>query len=482
MKRFNLIILTLLNICLTFILMSCQQANAYATPSSSTESKDEQVNLSFPANTVAATTYYVATTGNDANSGSEASPWQTIQHAADTIMAGDTVLVRGGTYAEAVTINVSGSAANGSITFQSYAGETAVLDGTTLTVPAAEQALFHIDSQNYITFDGFELRNYKTNNFNRLPLGIFVTGDAHHIQLKNNHLHDIENNGGSNGNAHGIAVYGTQAPASINNILIEGNELHDMKLGNSEAMVLNGNVKDFAIINNIVHDVDNIGIDLIGFEDTAPDVNFDQARDGVVKGNTVYNVDTIRNPAYFGERSAAGIYVDGGTQILIERNIVHHSNFGVELASEHAGKATSFIRLQNNLLYLNQIAGLAMGGYDEDRGSTENCVVTNNTFYKNDSLQDGNGELYLQYDLNNNQIENNILVANSQNVFMTNDYTANTGNTVDHNLYYASDGVANGEWQWKTAYYTGFASYQSGSGNDANSVFDNPSFVNEATA
>ena len=40
--------------------------------------------------------YYVATNGNDANSGGLDKPWRTIQHAADTAAAGDTVLVRGG--------------------------------------------------------------------------------------------------------------------------------------------------------------------------------------------------------------------------------------------------------------------------------------------------------------------------------------------------------------------------------------------------
>ena len=64
-------------------------------------------------------TYYVATIGNDGNPGTADQPWRTIQHAADSVSAGDVVQVRGGIYNEAVFINVSGSAANGHITFQS---------------------------------------------------------------------------------------------------------------------------------------------------------------------------------------------------------------------------------------------------------------------------------------------------------------------------------------------------------------------------
>ena len=46
-----------------------------------------------------AATYYVSTTGKDTNPGSEKEPWATLQHAANTIAPGDTVLVTPGTYA-----------------------------------------------------------------------------------------------------------------------------------------------------------------------------------------------------------------------------------------------------------------------------------------------------------------------------------------------------------------------------------------------
>jgi len=45
-----------------------------------------------------ATTYYVATTGNDSADGSSTTPWRTLQHAVDTIANGDTILVKPGTY------------------------------------------------------------------------------------------------------------------------------------------------------------------------------------------------------------------------------------------------------------------------------------------------------------------------------------------------------------------------------------------------
>src|SRR6266404_8992604 len=46
-----------------------------------------------------ANAFYVATSGNDANPGSQGQPWLTLQHAVDNINPGDTILVESGTYA-----------------------------------------------------------------------------------------------------------------------------------------------------------------------------------------------------------------------------------------------------------------------------------------------------------------------------------------------------------------------------------------------
>jgi hypothetical protein len=61
--------------------------------------------------------------------------------------------IRGGTSNEAVTVNVSGSASGGSITFQGYPGENAILDGTGLTV-SGETGLINIVDRSYIKIVG----------------------------------------------------------------------------------------------------------------------------------------------------------------------------------------------------------------------------------------------------------------------------------------------------------------------------------------
>ena len=124
---------------------------------------------------------FVATTGNDANDGlTITTPWKTVQKAATSAQAGNVVCVRGGTYSEVVAINVSGSAGAGYITFQSYPGETAILDGTGKT-PSGSQGMFSVIDKSYIKIIGFEIRNFKITNANNVPMGIWVTGASHHI-------------------------------------------------------------------------------------------------------------------------------------------------------------------------------------------------------------------------------------------------------------------------------------------------------------
>src|SRR5215831_4933224 len=92
------------------------------------------------------TTYFVSTLGNDNNAGTLTAPWRTIQKAANTVKAGDTVRVRGGTYNEIVTMKTSGTASSGYITFQNYPGENPIVDGTGLVVGSSGQTgLFSLE-------------------------------------------------------------------------------------------------------------------------------------------------------------------------------------------------------------------------------------------------------------------------------------------------------------------------------------------------
>src|SRR5258706_2067191 len=72
--------------------------------------------------------YFVAVNGSNANPGTLAQPFATIQQAANVAQAGDTVYIRGGTYRETVTPAHSGTAA-APIIFEPYNGESVTVSG-----------------------------------------------------------------------------------------------------------------------------------------------------------------------------------------------------------------------------------------------------------------------------------------------------------------------------------------------------------------
>ena len=420
--------------------------------------------------------YWVAMDGDDAGPGTRDEPWATLQHAADSVGSGATVYVREGVYEQQVEIRASGLPGR-PITFAAAPGERVVLDGSSLEVPAGQNAMIAIDSQRFVTIRGFEITGYGSDASGHVPIGILVTGAADHIRLTGNVVRDMGTTfeGRNGGDAHGIAVFGSAGDHPIEEVEIVDNELANLTLGSSEALVVNGNVKDFRIEGNEVHDTNNIGIDVIGFEGTAPDPTVDQARDGIVRGNEVWNVDSYGNPAYGNDRSADGIYVDGGRDILVEGNTIHDVNIGIELASEHAGRSTRNVTARNNLVYDSTAIGIAIGGYDRRRGSTEDCVIVNNTVVNTDGV-----ELLVQFDARNNVIANNVIVAGARHVFVENDYRENADNVMDHNLYFSVDGSSTGTWQWRGVRYDDFDRWSARSGNDRHSTFSDPGFEDAA--
>jgi hypothetical protein len=428
-------------------------------------------------------TFYVSKSGSNSNSGSFTAPWLTIQHAANTVTAGATVYVEAGVYNESVSFPASGTASN-YITFANYPGQTATIDGTGLSVTGT-QGLINIINQSYIRVGGFEIRNYTTSSAGLTPAGIWVTGSGTGLQLLNNIIHNITTTAEKNGNAFGIAVYGTSS-TPITNLTISGNQVYSLRTGESESLNVDGNVTYFSITNNIVHDNDNIGIDAIGFEGVGPS-GFDQAKYGEVSGNTVYNISGITNPGEGKSYDANGLYCDGCAYVIFERNTVYNCDLAMEAASEHKGHSSSYVTIRNNLFYNSNAVGVSIGGYSNTVGASDHVVIVNNTLYNNNTKNQG-AEFQIQYhsgSASGNIFQNNIVYAGTQNVWIysfvkpTSTYPAPPA-TLNWNLYYSTAGYVQGtsiDWAGKSTYKT-YAAYQSGSGEDANSPNANPLFDN----
>lgn len=126
--------------------------------------------IAFMACAAAKGDYYVdEANGDDASSGSREAPFRTIQRAADVVIAGDTVMVREGTYPEDVFIQNSGSA-GARITFRGQG------------IPEVHS--FDVEDADYITVDGFRITGGPS-----CQIGFTLTG--HHAQIINNEFYDV---------------------------------------------------------------------------------------------------------------------------------------------------------------------------------------------------------------------------------------------------------------------------------------------------
>jgi len=472
-------------------------------------------------------TYYVSTTGSDSNPGTRGKPWLTIQHAAITATAGATVYVFGGVYNESVNFPNSGTEW-APITFESYPGQTAIIDGTGL-IPSGIQGLINITNQSYLTISGFEIRNYTTGDPSVTSSGVWITGYGAGVKILNNLVHDITTTSEADGNAFGISVYGT-SEIPITKLVIDGNVVYNLKTGQSESVNVDGNVTYFKITNNLIHDNDNIGIDAIGYEGVGP-VGYDQAMYGEISGNTIYNISGIANDGEGDEYDADGLYCDGCAYVTFERNVIFQVDYGIETTSENqvclengtewsggnAGLGTAsrgrhpcygrYATVRNNLFYKANSCGNSIGGYasatarggpSNGGGSSFHDVFVNNTLYDN-GTQPGNssegtpsGEFQIQYQVGSAQadfFENNLLYAGSPNLWI-NSYAPCTSSypcppaTLNWNLYYSTAGYQEGTsilWGGASS-FTSFANWQSTSGEDADSLNTDPRFVDlEAT-
>ena len=347
--------------------------------------------------------------------------------------------------------------------------ERAVLDGTKEKVPKQDTGMVNIDGQAHILIKDLEIRNYKLDpkDRNLSLMGVFIQGASEYIQIHNTEIHNIGSlKDGKNRNAFGIGVFGT-ARKPIRGVEITHCEIHHLTLGGSESVALNGNVENFIIRDNSIHDNDNIGIDIIGFEDWVRKVNdidehLNQARNGLILRNKVYNIDTDKNiNAVYkkGSRSAAGIYVDGGRNILIEQNFTYNNNIGIEIASEKKNRVASNIVVRNNFISHNHRGGIALGGYNSSKGGAKDCFILNNSFYNNDTDQESHGEIWMQHHIEDCTFLNNILQANSQAIFIGNHNKNCQFNYVDFNVYFMENGSKT-IWIWDDIWYDDLESFR----------------------
>jgi len=439
--------------------------------------------------TSSGTTFYVSPSGNNSNSGSPSAPWKTISYAASQVAAGDTVVVEAGTYYESVPITTSGTS-SAPIVFNGQG--VAVINGTGVaccTTPSFEssngflccndQGLITIGSSagiSYVTVEGFTIENYTSSTAADVPFGIMVAGSGTGIVISGNTIQNIQTTAGSSGNAYGMGIFGTSSTPLI--VTVTNNTITGCLVGESETVAISGNVQNFIAAKNTIYNNDNIGLDVEGFYGVGPS-GYDQPIGGDVYGNVVYENSAINNP---GEKdyNASGLYCDGCSEVVFERNLVYANDIGIQAASENGGDNSSDVIIRNNLIFASNFVGIAVGGYnstvcsgDCGGGGSQNITIVNNSLYSN-SENAGAGEFLIQYRATGIVFENNIVYAGSDGLFLYTDGTGNTA-TMNYNDYYTTNSSPN--WTYNNDSYSTFSSYEAGSGQEKNSLFENPDYI-----
>jgi hypothetical protein len=290
-------------------------------------------------------TYYVAKTGSsDDYDGSEATPWLTIQHAIETMIAGDTTYVKAGTYNERIMIDlawghgVTGTAAN-PINLKNYPGDSPIIDGTGLPVfdPGTGDALFYIHGGDasplgYWNIEGFEIRNicradkelYQTPNYG----GFKAYGNFNHITLKNLNVHNCADVG---------IHFNNTADNKASSITIDRCIVADTNYdGGNEAITLQ-NLTNFVVKNCTAHNTH--GLDSLAAQQKAA-MSLLGCANGLVYNNEFYNA--VAGPSI-------DTYADGVDNISVYDNHVHSCFHGITVTSE-GQQDISNIYVYNNLI------------------------------------------------------------------------------------------------------------------------------------
>ncbi|GBE90768.1 choice-of-anchor Q domain-containing protein [Nostoc cycadae] len=342
-----------------------KQIRPSSTPQEATASKRYLL-----SQTTSPKTYYVSGSGSDTNNGlSTASPFRTIQKAANLTNPGDTVLIMNGLYTNShsgyvLSVQRSGTA-NGWIYYKAYPGHKPKIKHN------AWNGVLISNNSSYIEINGLEIEgnnpnitldyalSQKTNTSNPLTNGNCITVDGrknnhlHHIRILNNKIHDC---GGA-----GVAVM------QADYITLDRNEVY----------------------NNAWYSVN------------APSgITFYQNWNSDTKQG--YKIYVTNNKVYKNRQYVPWIYngkLSDGSGILIDdaKNTQNNSTLG-------AYKGRTLIA--NNISYKNGGAGIV--AY-----SSENVHIINNTTYMNNQSPEHNGGQIVAVSANNIYVWNNILVSPS---------------------------------------------------------------------
>jgi len=295
--------------------------------------------FSLPGNIYGYNVYYVATSGNDTNSGTSALPFRTLQKGVDIAVAGDTIIVKDGTYgAEGAThysmpVNINKAGTSSAwITLKAQHKWKAILD-------------CQFTAHSYINFEAnsawWKIQDFEIKN--GYSMGIIAnSGGARNIIISGNHIHHI----GNRVDTTQIGIVGIYTDAGAQNFTIDGNVIHDIGRTNTytnsfdHGIYSHGNLN---IVNNIFYR------SLNGWHiQTA--VNFS----GIIANNTFCGPNM-----FTGFKQGGQIMLwDAAAGDIVIRNNIFYNSMGAAITSYNFSQAKGKCSCDNNIIWgMNVVVG-----------------------------------------------------------------------------------------------------------------------------
>jgi parallel beta-helix repeat protein len=328
-------------------------------------------------------TYYVSINGSDSNPGTSAEPWQTLQHAADNVSAGDMVIVRAGVYSAGFHMTSSGTSEENRIVFRSEDGNrNVIIDGEN-----ADRDIIFIESADYISIEGFKIQNaeragmrlsysdyIKIRNCelaNNDRWGIF-TDFSHHSQLTDNIAYGSKEE-------HGIYISNSSDYARIQRNRCYRNAACGIQINADPSMGGDGISSGCTIDSNICYE---------NGKDGGAAINLASVRKSTISNNVLYNNYAGGIAAW--DDGQGNEY--GCKELTIVNNTVFFSpGQGRWCISLKNGSADSSI--YNNILF-----GGRNGCIEFDNSSSSHMLSDYNVFYSSAGstviTNDDNGTSY----------------------------------------------------------------------------------------